>query len=234
MLVAVLFSGGKDSTLALAKSMEEHQVMCLVTLISKNSASYMFHTPNIDLTKLQAYALNFPIIQTTTEGRKEDELIDLKVALVEAKKRFFIDGVVSGAIESSYQRERVQRVCDELDLSCLNPLWKMKQDELLRELVRKGYRVIISGVFAYPLDKSWLGKELDEDVIARLIALKHKYGISPSGEGGEIETTVLDGPIFHKRIRVTGYAIEEERTSAVLVVKKAILTSKLEPGPVSG
>ena len=50
------------------------------------------------------------------------------------------------------------------------------------------FRTIISGVFAYPLDASWLGKEVDATLIDKLLFLADKYGLSPSGEGGEIET----------------------------------------------
>ena len=75
----------------------------------------MFHTPNIDLTALQAQALNLPLVIKSTEGQKESELADLEVAISEAARRFCIEGVVTGAIESVYQAERVQRICQRLD-----------------------------------------------------------------------------------------------------------------------
>ncbi len=64
--------------------------------------------------------------------------------------------------------------------------------------------MIISGVYAYPFDASWLGAELTEEKIMRLAQLQERYQINPSGEGGEIETFVLDGPIplFRKRIEI--------------------------------
>jgi uncharacterized protein (TIGR00290 family) len=86
--------------------------------------------------------------------------------------------------------------------------------------------VIISGVFAYPLDKFWLGKEIDEELTGKLVRLQKEYGISPSGEGGEIETTVLDAPLFGKRIRVLDFAIEESGNSGVFLIKKARLAEK--------
>jgi ABC transporter with metal-binding/Fe-S-binding domain ATP-binding protein len=226
MRLGVLFSGGKDSTLALAKAKEESEVVCLITLISENKESYMFHTVNVGLTTLQAEALDLPIIQRVTEGRKEEELEDLKKAMQEAKTTFNIEGIVTGAIQSEYQAGRIRKICAELDLQCLNPLWKKDQKELLEEIVEEGYKAIISGVFAYPLDRSWLGREIDREMIDRLVKLQQKYGINPAGEGGEIETTTLDAPPFKKRIEILESEIKTKGDSGVLVIKKARLIGK--------
>jgi uncharacterized protein (TIGR00290 family) len=86
--------------------------------------------------------------------------------------------------------------------------------------------VIISGIFAYPLDEKWLGKEIDAEVIRQLVSLQQKYGISPSGEGGEIETTVLDAPLFKKRIEILDYAVEAKGNSGVFRIKEARLIQK--------
>lgn len=226
MRLGVLFSGGKDSTLALAKAKEKNEVVCLITLISENKESYMFHTVNVGLTTLQAEVLDLPIIQRVTEGRKEEELEDLKKAMQEAKTTFNIEGIVTGAIQSEYQAGRIRKICAELDLQCLNPLWKKDQKELLEEIVEEGYKAIISGVFAYPLDRSWLGREIDREMIDRLVKLQEKYGISPAGEGGEIETTTLDAPPFRKRIEILESEIKTKGDSGVLVIKKARLIGK--------
>lgn len=226
MKLAVLFSGGKDSTYALFKAMQKEEIACLISIISKNKESYMFHTPNINITKLQAEAIGIPLIQKVTEGVKEEELKDLKRAIEEAKKSFNIEGVVTGAVESVYQAERIQRICSDLDLWCFNPLWLRDQEELLRDIIKAGFKVIISGVFAYPMGKNWLGKEIDKKIIDELVKLKEKYEINPSGEGGEIETTVLDAPFFKKKIEILDYKIETEENSGVFIIKKARLVKK--------
>jgi diphthine-ammonia ligase len=226
MRIGILFSGGKDSTLALHKAAEKEETVCLITIKSKNPESYMFHTPNINLTSMQAEALNLPLVSKLTEGKKEEELADLEQAIAEAKQRFRIEGVVSGAVESVYQSTRVQRICHRLDLWCLNPLWKKNQQALLKELGEKRFRVIVSGVFAYPLDDKWLGKEIDTAMIERLLDLQRKYGISPSGEGGEIETTVLDAPMFKWRIEVVESSVEWQGNSGVYRIGKARLVPK--------
>ena len=226
MRLGILFSGGKDSTLALHKAAEKEEVVCLITLVSQNKESYMFHTPNIDLTALQAEALGLPLIKKVTEGKPEEELKDLEAAIADAVKVFKIEGIVTGAVESVYQASRIQRICHRVDVWCFNPLWKKNQRLLLEEIVQKGFNVTISGVFAYPLDESWLGKTLDKDMIEKLVALGKEFGLSPSGEGGEIETTVLDAPLFKSRIEVLDSEVEARGNSGVYTIKKARLASK--------
>ena len=226
MRVGVLFSGGKDSTLALHKVAEKEEVVCLITLISKNKESYMFHTPNIDITELQAEALGLPLIRKVTAGKPEEELEDLAAAIAQAISNFKIEGVVTGAVESVYQAARIQKICNNLEVWCINPLWKRNQKAILEEIVAKGFKTLISGVFAYPLDKTWLGKQIDEDLIEQLMVLSEEYSLSPSGEGGEIETTVLDAPLFKKKIEVLDFELEEQGNSGVFKIKQARLREK--------
>ena len=94
MRLGVLFSGGKDSTLALHKAAEREEVVCLITLVSENKESFMFHTPNIDLTALQAEALGLPLIRKVTAGEPEKELKDLEEAIAQTIKTFKIEGIV--------------------------------------------------------------------------------------------------------------------------------------------
>jgi diphthine-ammonia ligase len=226
MRLGVLFSGGKDSTFALQLAAENEEVVCLITVVSKNKESYMFHTPNIDVTVLQAEALVLPLVSVVTEGKKEEELADLEKAICEAKNRFQIDGVVTGAVESGYKASRVQRICNSLDIWCFNPLWKHDQKALLETLLEKNFKVMISGIFAYPLDETWLGKQIDPSVIARLVELQGQYDISPSGEGGEIETTVLDAPMFRQKIEIVDSAVEAKGNCGVYQIRQARLVPK--------
>jgi ABC transporter with metal-binding/Fe-S-binding domain ATP-binding protein len=226
MKLGVLFSGGKDSALALHKAAEKEEAACLITLVSENKESFMFHTPNIDVTALQAQALGLPLVQKATAGKPEAELKDLEEAIAQAVKAYNIAGVVSGAIESVYQSERIQRICNHLGLRCFNPLWKRNQKALLEEIVAKGFKVIISGVFAYPLDSTWLGKELNTELIGELLRLKKEFGLSPAGEGGEIETTVLDAPLFKKKIEILDYEVDAKGNSGVFRITQARLAAK--------
>ncbi|HDI01623.1 MAG TPA: diphthine--ammonia ligase, partial [Candidatus Bathyarchaeota archaeon] len=137
-----------------------------------------------------------------------------------------VDGVVSGAVRSRYQKERIDRICEELGLVSYAPLWGRDELSILRELVEKGFKVVFVGVFALGLDASWLGRELDEGAIRDLLALKERYGISLVGEGGEYETLVLDAPLYKARIELVDYEVSWDGYTGVLRVKSARLVPK--------
>lgn len=222
MRLGILYSGGKDSTLALMKAKEFHEIVCLISVISKNKESFMFHTPNIEITSLQAKAAELPLIKVETAGEKEKELEDLKKALTEAKSKYKIAGVVTGAVRSTYQASRIQTICNELGLWCFNPLWLIDQNKLLREVVDYKIKAIISGVFAEPLDESFLGKEITPEIVERLCKIAEKYKLNPAGEGGEIETTVIDAPVFKQKIKILKSKIDYENHSGVFQILEAV------------
>lgn len=206
MKLGVLFSGGKDSTYAmwLAKK-NGYEISCLISIISENKESYMFHTPSIEKTERQAKAMGIPLILQKTKGKKEDELKDLKSAIKNAVKKYKIQGIVTGAVESVYQSSRIQKICNELDLECFNPLWQKNQFELLEDLIKNKFEIIITGVFAYPLNEKWLGRKIDEEFIYEIKKLNEKYKINPAGEGGEFETFVLNCPLFKKKLKIKSF-----------------------------
>ena len=226
MRLGVLFSGGKDSCLALHRATATDDVVCLVTVVPENPERYFFHTPNLHITELQAEALGLPHVTGTTPGVEEEEIGDLHAIIAEAQEAHRLDGIVTGAVESVYQATRVQRVCDDLGLWCFNPLWQLDQLSLLWELVRSGYEAVVSGVFAPPLDEDWLGRRIDADSIYELETLWKIHGINPAGEGGEIETTVLDAPRFGKRLQVRKALKDYQRDSGVLVIEEAGVVPK--------
>ena len=180
-------------------------VSCFITIRSGNDESYMFHTPNIDLTRLQAEAAGIPLIVQDTLGQEEVELTDLEVAIRRGVLEYQIEGVVTGAIQSVYQASRIERICHSLGLWCFSPLWLCDQEEYLNTLIRDGFEVIIAGVFAEPLDDSWLGTTIDPAFIDRLKKVSGKYHLSLAGEGGEYESFVCDAPFFKRRIVVTEF-----------------------------
>ncbi len=206
MKLAPLFSGGKDSVYAtyLAKK-AGHEIACLISIFSENPESYMFHTPSIEKTKAQANTMELPLIIQKTKGKKEIELQDLEKAIKKAKEKYKIEGIVTGAIQSVYQASRIQKICDKLDLECFNPLWQKNEVEYLKELLKNNFKVIIIGVFAYPLNKSWLGREINKKFVQEMIELNKKYKIHEAGEGGELETFVLDCPMFKKPLEIKSF-----------------------------
>jgi len=214
MKCGVLFSGGKDSTFAafLAKKYG-NEISCLITVVSKNPDSYMFHTPSILKVKKQAEVMKIPLLIQKTKGEKEEELKDLEFVIKEAKRKFKIEAIVTGSVESAYQASRVQKICDNLDLDCFNPLWQKDQFELLNDLITSKFRIIVTGVFAYPLNESWLGREINEIFIRDVTKLVEIYKINPAGEGGEFETFVLDCPLFSRTLKIKDKQIQGKNHS---------------------
>ncbi len=198
MRLAALISGGKDSSFAIYRALQEgHTVTDLITIKPENEDSYMFHSANIHLTELISQACDIPLTSRISSGEKEKELDDLRDALCSVK----VDGVIAGAIESEYQASRVRRICDELGLKMYTPLWHKDPEGLLREMI--GYMdIIMVKVAALGLDESWLGRRFDENMIDDLKYLNKKYRVHILGEGGEYETLVLDAPYYTKRINL--------------------------------
>jgi asparagine synthase (glutamine-hydrolysing) len=203
MKIGLLFSGGKDSAYAGFLALKQgYEISCLISIVSKNKDSYMFHTPSISKTQKQAKAMNIPLIVEETKGVIEKELKDLEKAIKKAKKKYKIEGIVTGALKSAYQASRIQRICNKLKLECFNPLWQIDEVEYMNELIKNKFKIVTVGVFAYPFDESWLGREIDKKFLEEVLKLNVKYGINPAGEGGEFETFVLNCPMFSKELKI--------------------------------
>ena len=221
----MLFTGGKDSTYATYLSLKEGlEVKYLLTMASKNPYSWMFHSVNINATRYQAEAIGIKQILKPTPGEWERELNDLKEAI--AGIRGEIDGVVSGSISSSYQKNRVDLIAKELGLVSLTPLWGSDPIELLHQMIDAGFEAIITSVAAQGFDQSWLGRKIDASTVDELERLSKRQGINPSGEGGEYESFVLDAPIFKKRIEPVGVEKVWCGSNGYLLIKQVKVVEK--------
>jgi ABC transporter with metal-binding/Fe-S-binding domain ATP-binding protein len=225
MKVAALLSGGKDSIFAIWLAVQNGwEVKYLITVFPERDDSYMYHYPNIKLTKLQAEAMGIPIITISSKCEKEVELEDLKSAL--AKISDEIDGVISGAIYSKYQKTRIERVCAELRLEAITPLWKLRPAHQWDEMLRAGFKIIMSAVAADGLTEDWLGKELDRAAVEKLKWFHNTCYVCTGGEGGEFETLVVDCPLFKKRLEIIDAVKIWEGNRGRLEVRRARLVEK--------
>ncbi len=222
MKLAALISGGKDSSFAIYKAIQEgHMVTDLITIVPENEDSYMFHSANIHLTHLISEACGIPLTCAPSSGEKEMELDDLKNALGSVK----VEGVIAGAIASEYQASRVRRICGELGLVMYAPLWHKDPETLLREMI-KYMDIRMVKVAAGGMDESWLGRRFDETLIDDLLELNRKYGVHIAGEGGEYETLVLDAPFYKKRINLLETEVVWTKDSGIMRVIRAELGEK--------
>lgn len=197
MELVSLFSGGKDSCMALYRALKFHNVKFLLSFVA-NPDSYMFHYPNIRLVEYSSASLGIPVVMKEVFGSEEDAIFD---ALSDLKKEG-VEGVSCGAVRSNYQYSRIERICNKLDLMVYAPFWQTPHDALIAESIDAGFETLIVGVYADGLDESWLGRRLDYRALEDLKKLNVKFHVDIGGEGGEYETFVLDAPVFKKRIVV--------------------------------
>ncbi len=219
-MIGALFSGGKDSTLAIhMASNSGMRPELLITMRSRNEDSYMFHRPNVEFCSLQASALGMRSIEIDTEGNKEAELDDLARGLRDSG----VSVLITGAVASRYQKDRVDRICIELGIRHVSPLWGIDPLAELNILARD-FDVIITRVAAEGFDESMLGKRIDSSMIDRLVSLNRRYGINMVFEGGEAETFVLNAPMFSKRVIIDRHRIERDGSRASFIIEDAHLS----------
>ena len=218
-----MYSGGKDSTFAMyiAEQMG-HDIPYLVTIRPEDSASWVFHTPNLSVVPSMAEAMGRKLITLASEGTEEGDLR----AMSEALSGLDIDGIVVGALWSDYQWDRINMVCGNLGLVVLAPLWRKDQDMVYDEMVSAGIEAVVAGVFAEGLDERWLGRKLDAAAKKELCALRDRYGISIMGEGGEYESMTVDSPMHLSSLEIEEADKVMERTSGTLRVTKVSLRRK--------
>ncbi len=215
MRVVILFSGGKDSVYATHVCLSWGWEAEWLTLHPQED-SMMFHHPNTKWCKLQAKAAGIKLHEI--EVKHETELADLERAI----RRLRVDGIVSGAVASEYQKQRIEIIGEHLGLPTFAPLWH-KGPDILKEMLEQ-MEVYFVSVSAASLDSAWLGKRFQPDDVDRLLAMKP--AIHPFLEGGEGETFAADAPFFRKRIRISEWEKKWEGQSGKALIKKAGLANK--------
>ena len=231
-----LFSGGKDSSLALYRALEADRPVERLVTVHPTDESFMYHVPATELAALAAESIGIPLVDVQPESFEADarsaedsgargdrELEPLEEALDGlADELGGIGGVTAGAVESSYQATRIEAMCDRLDAELFAPLWQADPRELATAMLEAGFEITIVRVAAYGLDESWLGRTLDAEALADLEALNDEYGVHLLGEGGEFETLVTDGPHMERPIELE-YETEFDGTRGSLRITDAEL-----------
>ena len=204
MKVAVLFSGGKDSTYSIFKAKEAgHQVECVATIFPQSYESELLHYPNIQHTKLQAEAMNLPQISIEVDSTNPNaEENTLEEILSRAKENFNVEGIIHGGILSEFQRKRFEKISNNLGITLISPLWNQNQKEYMQSLLDSKFHFIIASVSSDGLDESWLGKEITPSELEKLEKLSQRYSFNLNFEGGEAETLVIDCPLFAYPIKI--------------------------------
>lgn len=199
MRVAILSSGGKDSAAAWWWAIcQGWDVRALVTVDVTGDDSPMFQLTGTHLVEQQAALSHTPWVNVVTDGSLENDINDLALALSELD----IDGFVSGALRSDYQKSRLERMAERLNLRSWTPLWHQNGAAHLKGLIEHGFEIMITSVSCEGLDESWLGLVLGPSDFLLLKELAQTYRFNVEGEGGEYETLVVAGPHMPGRVEV--------------------------------
>ena len=215
MRLASLYSGGKDSSFSLyvAEQMGP-EIPYLVNVVPEDRASWIFHTPNLNVVPAIAEAMGKELILGRSTGEEDSDMEGLRQAL----DGLDIDGIVTGAVWSDYQWDRMNLVCGDLGLKFFAPMWRKDQDYLMEQMIDAGVEAVIVGCYAEGFDESWLGRPLNHETLAELRKLRDKYGISIMGEGGEYESLTLNSPSFRYPLKIAGSRKEWNRNNGLLCV----------------
>jgi uncharacterized protein (TIGR00290 family) len=192
------WSGGKDSCLACYKAMEQgYKIKYLLNFISRESKRGCFHGIESGLLKFQADLIGVPLVQKEVSPDMQKYEEEFKEA-VNGLRGGDIGTMVFGDIYLEEHESWIDRVCSDLKINALEPLWKNPPEEIIAEFVRSGFKAIIVSCKADVMGKEFLGRLIDMELAGEL---KQK-NICPCGEKGEFHTLVVDGPIFRKPIKI--------------------------------
>ena len=177
-----LLSGGKDSFMSLLIALSVGIEVERTITVKAEQDSYMFHYPNAEL------------------GSRLSEMMGIENSLVSeseftrtvaAYSGYFL---IAGAVESEFQKTRLEEICTDYGLKTFFPLWRKDQELIIKDFISSGSRGIFVSVAAEGLGEDLLGRQIDEESLRVLKEKNSRYGISIVGEGGEYETLVTYSP----------------------------------------
>lgn len=223
MRLASLYSGGKDSTFSLyLMEQSGHDIPYLVNVVPEDAASWIFHTPNLSVVPLMAESMGKELVTAKSSGTEEGDMEGLRNAL----DGLDVEGVVSGAIWSDYQWDRMNIVCGDLGLKLMVPLWRKDQDMLMDQFIDSGIRSMIVGCYAEGLGEEWLGRIIDRQAVEELKAIRARTGISIMGEGGEYESLTIDSPMHSRPLEIVSSEKDWSRQGGTMRVTSARLSER--------
>jgi uncharacterized protein (TIGR00290 family) len=194
--VALAWSGGKDSSLALAALQQDRslEVVALLTTITRDFDRISMHGVRRSVLDAQVAALGLPLVEAAIPAAASNAIYEaaLETALGELRSRYpALRHLVFGDLFLEEVRAYREQVLGPLGWTPLFPLWGADTGTLARHFVAAGYRAILTCVDTEQLGAEFAGREFDATLLAELPA-----GVDPCGERGEFHTCVYAGPIF--------------------------------------
>jgi len=196
MSYIVSWSGGKDSCFACYKAkLSGHDISHLVNFISKEYKRVSFHGTEAKLIQLQAEAIGIHLLQkeTTWNGYEQDFKEAVKSLIPNGVK-----GMVFGDIYLQEHKDWTERVCGELGIEAIEPLWGKTLEKIPLQFIDAGFEATIVSAKSDLFDEEWIGRKVNRGFLKYL----KDNNIDLCGENGEYHTFVTNGPMFKKKIKI--------------------------------
>lgn len=194
-----LFSGGKDSGLALSMALETGRCDGLIHYLDHVNQESIFHKQKKDIIQAQARALGMTI--TYHQQQWWADWKELSKTYLRFRNRG-VKYVVFGDLNGEENAKTQIILCQGAGLIPCFPLWKISYEVLISEIEKRNIKSIITTVNHHLIESKWLGKVFDRRAYEHFISL----GVDPFGEGGEFHTTLVDADCFAEPLE---YMIEE-------------------------
>lgn len=192
------WSGGKDSALSLYKILQsqEYDVNCLLTSINEEYRRISMHGVREDLLIQQAESIGIPLVKMYLPEMPTMEIYEdvMKATLTDLKTQGATASIFGDIFLEDLRLYRENKL-SEIALKGVFPLWKIPTKDIIKEFLDLGFKTITTCVNDKYLDKSFVGRIIDDSFLNDL-----PDNVDPCGENGEFHTFVFDGPIFSQPI----------------------------------
>lgn len=217
MKVISLWSAGKDSCFACYKAISlGYKVVRLVNFTQPHGKDSLSHGLCAELISKQAGLTGIPLIQKAMpQGSYEKEFKDL---IAQWKKDLGIGGIVFGDIYLKSHKDWIDRVCKEMDVEPILPLWELNTKQIILDFIDCGFEAIVVCVKQDILGNEWLGRKIDRKFIEELEI--HNPRIDPCGESGEFHTLVIAGPMFKGAVEIVAAETRDQDGRGFLDIRE--------------
>ena len=203
MNVAILYSGGKDSTYAIEYCQNKKwDIKYLISVKPNRNDCYLYHFATVELTKELSKILGYKQFYITCNVANPEQEALLVKDIIEKDK---VDALVLGGVGlQETQLKSLQKVLMPLKVEVFASHAGYDHETLFREMINNGYKILITQV-ASDGGKKWLGKYINKNNFEEFKQDSIKYGYHIGLEGGYMDSLVIDGPIFNKKIEITNF-----------------------------
>ncbi|MBI4438671.1 diphthine--ammonia ligase [Candidatus Woesearchaeota archaeon] len=227
MKVAIMYSGGKDSTYAVDYAKHKGwDISYLLSIKPTRTDCYLYHFATVEHTPAQAEAMGLKHHLLSCDVANPKQEAQIVKDFVEKNK---VDALVLGGVGLQVtQLKSLQKALMPLRTEVFASHAGYDHEEIVEQMIKKGYDIRVTQIATEGLGEDWLGKQITKDTFSELRKRSQKYGFHIGFEGGYADTFVCDGPIFKKRVIIEeAERVMEDKYSGYLLIKKLRVVDKV-------